>query len=546
MARLDPFIELIFQEPGARLVLLAGHPAVMRGSSGERAVIKRALTGAQIASALSELLPEDMRRLAPGQGGRFSYRAKAGAVEIRIEQRASGIEVVFAQESAESFAGTEPEPEQLPESSIDPDPPTDPVVLAPPGVRRSLGIAVPGYHEVKTPTAAIIEVKVVPVPPPRTVNSSPAPQDAADAMVALLNLLLAQGGSDLHLSSNSVPGLRIDGDIVPVEGFGAPTSDRLREMLWSIAPERYRKEWQERSDTDFAHEIPEARFRVNIFSDRNGIGAVLRTIPLHIRTAEEMQLSRPVLDLCGLSKGLVLVTGPTGSGKSTTLAAMIDYINRNRDDHIITIEDPIEFVHPNKHCIVNQREIGTHTSSFKTALRAALREDPDVVLVGEMRDLETISIALETAETGHLVFGTLHTNTAPSTIDRIIDQFPADRQAQIRAMLSESLKGVITQVLCRKIGGGRVPAQEVLISNSAVANLIREGKTFQIPSIMQTGRAQGMMTMNDALLELVRSRQVLPKDALAKAVAKSELKAALDKLTLPPDLAEVAPVVARL
>jgi twitching motility protein PilT len=242
-----------------------------------------------------------------------------------------------------------------------------------------------------------------------------------------------------------------------------------------------------------------------------------------------MGISQPVLDLCFLSKGLVLVTGPTGSGKSTTLAAMIDYINRNRDDHIITIEDPIEFVHPNKRCLVNQREVGVHTSGFKAALRAALREDPDVVLVGELRDLETIAIAIETAETGHLVFGTLHTNTAPSTVDRIIDQFPADRQAQIRMMLSESLKGVISQTLCKKLGGGRVPAHEILLCNSGVANLIREGKTFQIPSIMQTGKAAGMSTLNDALLELVKRKLVEPREAWMKAVAKTDLKALLER-----------------
>jgi twitching motility protein PilT len=226
---------------------------------------------------------------------------------------------------------------------------------------------------------------------------------------------------------------------------------------------------------------------------------------------------------------LVLVTGPTGSGKSTTLAALIDYINRNREDHIITIEDPIEFVHPNKKCLVNQREIGVHTSSFKHALRAALREDPDIVLVGEMRDLETIGIAIETAETGHLVFGTLHTNTAPSTVDRIIDQFPADRQPQIRMMLSESLRGVITQVLCKKIGGGRAAAQEVLLANTGVANLIREGKTFQIASAMQTGRGQGMATLNDALIELVNKKVIEPKEAYMKAVAKNEFKNMLEK-----------------
>jgi twitching motility protein PilT len=226
---------------------------------------------------------------------------------------------------------------------------------------------------------------------------------------------------------------------------------------------------------------------------------------------------------------LVLVTGPTGSGKSTTLAAMVDYINRNREDHIITIEDPIEFVHPNKKCLVNQREVHVHTQSFKNALRAALREDPDIVLVGEMRDLETIAIAIETAETGHLVFGTLHTNTAPSTVDRIIDQFPPDRQEQIRMMLSESLKGVISQTLCKKIGGGRVPAQEVLLCNSSVSNLIREGKTFQLPSVMQTSRGMGMVTLNDALFELVKKKLVDPKDAYIKAVAKTEFRQMLER-----------------
>ena len=221
-----------------------------------------------------------------------------------------------------------------------------------------------------------------------------------------------------------------------------------------------------------------------------------------ILTAEEMGLSKEILELCHLNKGLVLVTGPTGSGKSTTLAAMVDYVNRTRTDHIITIEDPLEFVHENKKCLINQRQVGDHTASFKDALRAALREDPDIVLVGEMRDLETVAIAIETAETGHLVFGTLHTSSAPSTVDRIIDQFPADRQGQIRVMLAESLKGVISQLLCKKIGGGRVPVLEVLISTPSVSNLIREGKVFQIPSIMQTGKKYGMIQMNDSFTDL--------------------------------------------
>jgi len=250
---------------------------------------------------------------------------------------------------------------------------------------------------------------------------------------------------------------------------------------------------------------------------------VFRIIPSKIMTAEEMGLSREILQLCHLPKGLVLVTGPTGSGKSTTLCALVDYINRHRTDHIITIEDPLEFVHENKRCLINQRQVGEHTDSFKDALRAALREDPDIVLVGEMRDLETVAIAIETAETGHLVFGTLHTSSAPTTVDRIIDQFPADRQGQIRIMLAESLKGVISQTLCKRIGGGRIPAMEVLIVTPSVSNLIREAKVFQIPSVMQTGRKYGMCQMNDSLTELVKKRVVEPEEAWAKAVDKATL-----------------------
>ena len=262
---------------------------------------------------------------------------------------------------------------------------------------------------------------------------------------------LAMKASDMHLSSGVVPMVRKDGEMMPMQGFSASLGrEELHRILLEMMPPSNRKEFEQRHDTDFAYEFGnQARFRCNVFLDRKGVGAVFRVIPQRFPTSEELGLSREVLKLCYLSKGLVLVTGPTGSGKSTTLCAMIDYINRHRKDHIITIEDPIEFVHENKGCLVNQREVYNHTASFKDALRAALREDPDIMLVGEMRDLETISIAIETAETGHLVFGTLHTNTAPSTVDRIIDQFPADRQSQIRVMLSESLKGVISQTLCR-------------------------------------------------------------------------------------------------
>ena len=347
----------------------------------------------------------------------------------------------------------------------------------------------------------------------------------------LFRAMCARGASDLHLCVGMPPLVRKDGEIQPLQP-DAPALDpeRVVSLLEPIMPEKNRQEFERRHDTDFAYEIAGlARFRANVFLDRKGRGAVFRVIPSKILTAEDLGLSPHILQLCRLSKGLVLVTGPTGSGKSTTLCAMVDYVNRNRSDHIITIEDPIEFVHENKRCLMNQREVHTHTDSFKDALRAALREDPDILLVGEMRDLETVAIAIETAETGHLVFGTLHTTTAASTVDRIIDQFPTDRQAQIRTMLSESLRGVIAQTLCKKIGGGRVAALEVLIVTSAVSNLIREGKTFQIPSIMQVGKAVGMVALNESLMTLVTKKLVAPEEAYIKAVDKPSFEGLLKR-----------------
>jgi twitching motility protein PilT len=339
--------------------------------------------------------------------------------------------------------------------------------------------------------------------------------------------MVDSGGSDLHLRTDAIPILRKDGELLRLEE-PAITGGVLDLLIRSIMTETEYRRFVAEHDYDWAHEITGvARFRCNAGRDRHGATAVFRQIPTEIRTAEDLGLSREVQALCNLTKGLVLVTGPTGSGKSTTLAAMVDLINRTRSDHLITIEDPIEFVHQSKRCLVTQRQVGMHTRSFKAALRAALREDPDVVLVGEMRDLETISIAIETAETGHLVLGTLHTTTAASTLDRMIDQFPADRQSQIRVMLSESLRGVVAQVLCRKVGGGRVAAREVLLSIPAVSNLIREGKTYQIPSILQTNRKIGMVTLNDALLELVESGAIEPREAYVKSADKTGLVASL-------------------
>jgi twitching motility protein PilT len=354
---------------------------------------------------------------------------------------------------------------------------------------------------------------------------------------ALLREMIQKKASDLHLTAGSAPVFRVDGEI----HFGADShreplkSEQIESMVMEIMTPKACEDFAMLRDADYAYEIKGlARFRVNVFQDRNGVGSVMRQIPIEVLSAEKLGLPKACYDMCWLSKGLVLVTGPTGSGKSTTLAAMIDFINKNRSDHIITIEDPVEFVHQNQKCLVNQREVGLHTKSFKNALRAALREDPDIVLVGEMRDLETISIAIETAETGHLVFGTLHTTTAVSTVDRIIDQFPSDRQAQIRVMLSESLKGVVAQNLVPKIGGGRVAAQEILLGTHAVAALIRDGKTFQLPSVMQTSKNVGMVTMNDALMALVQKKLVDPKDAYIKAVDKSGFAAMLKNAGIQP------------
>ncbi len=370
-------------------------------------------------------------------------------------------------------------------------------------------------------------------------STSPAtpaftPAAANSTMTAKMDALFKQmaelGASDLHLSVSMPPMVRKDGKIQTLADEDTLSADAMRDLLTSIMPAKNQEEFARRHDTDFAYEIADlARFRCNVFMDRKGMGGVFRIIPAKMTTAEQLGLSKAILDLCNLSKGLVVVTGPTGSGKSTTLCAMVNHINQQREDHIITIEDPIEFVHDNIKCLVNQREVHNHTDSFKDALRAALREDPDILLVGEMRDLETVSIAIETAETGHLVFGTLHTTTASSTVDRIIDQFPADRQQQIRVMLSESLKGVIAQTLLPKKGGGRVAALEILIVTPAISNLIREGKTFQIPSAMQTGKNHGMVMLNDALFELVKNGTVEPKDAYIKAVDKTGFETMLQR-----------------
>ncbi|HEX2502171.1 MAG TPA: type IV pilus twitching motility protein PilT [Methylomirabilota bacterium] len=325
----------------------------------------------------------------------------------------------------------------------------------------------------------------------------------------LLILTRDRGGSDLHLAAGSVPLMRLHGQLTPIEGR-VLGRDEVHRMVYEILNDDQRRLFEEQRDLDFAIEIGEhTRFRVNVFNQRNGEGAVFRVIPTQIRAFQELGLPEVLQTLALRENGLVLVTGPTGSGKSTTLAAMIDLVNATQKKHIITLEDPIEFVHRSKGCLVNQREIGSHTKSFAAALRATLREDPDVILVGEMRDLETISLALTAAETGHLVFATLHTKSAPKTIDRIIDAFPPAQQQQVRVQLAEALQGVVSQLLFpTKDKKGRVAAFEIMVATVAIRNLIREGKTHQMPSSIQTGTQLGMQSLEQALRNLVMQGRI--------------------------------------
>jgi twitching motility protein PilT len=346
---------------------------------------------------------------------------------------------------------------------------------------------------------------------------------------SFLQHLVRNQGSDLHLSCGEAPIIRIHGELQRVE-YPPLTSENMEVLLFEVLTPEQLGRFQSTHELDFAYEVPGlARFRGNLFQQHRGPGAVFRVIPSVIPGADQLGLPQAIREFTRLNKGLVLVTGPTGSGKSTTLAAMIDLINKTRSEHILTIEDPIEFVHVPRKALVNQREVGRHTGSFAAALKAALREDPDVVLVGEMRDRETISLALTAAETGHLVFGTLHTNSAHKTVDRIIDSFPADQQDQVRAMLSESLRGVVAQQLLKKKPRGRVAAHEILVGTPAVGNLIREAKTFQIPSIMQTGKQHGMIQMDQSIMTHLQAGLVAPDEAYAKAHDRSLFRPHLER-----------------
>jgi twitching motility protein PilT len=484
--RLDKFIQAMHEHGAKSLALHAGKPASLIVGDSTRPVTKEPLTAAQVTLLVKEIAPSQLQpNVTDGASAAFAYLSPSGKVDVELAKGSATIRPPAGTAGPSTTASTGGSPAATPEPAPTPEP----------NITASIG--------------------------------TQPPSDARIRMDGLLRRTVETGSSDLHLRTGEPPIFRRDGELERHEGPEL-RAEEVEAMLTSIMATRELDEFREGGDADWAYELPNtARFRANAAVERRGPMGVFRVIPSQIQTVEQLGISTEIQKLCYLPKGLVLVTGPTGSGKSTTLAALVELINRTRTDHILTIEDPIEFVHSPQKCVVTQRQVGFHTKSFKQALRAALREDPDVIMVGEMRDLETVSIAIETAETGHLVFGTLHTTTAASTVDRIIDQFPADRQSQIRVMLSESLKGVIAQVLCPKIGGGRVAAKEVLLSIPAIANLIREGKTFQIPSIMQTNRKAGMVTLNDALIELVEKKEVEPKAAYAKSADKTGFAAAL-------------------
>src|SRR5438445_1353685 len=534
-AKLDPFVDVLLREHGDQLYLLPDEPVTLVKDGKPRKVSKQPLTDQHIYALLVEVAPsESANHIDTGTETEFEYIADRGMVRVRIVPEMGRLTAVVS---------PKPRPAQAEPSVAAPAPP---VAAAPPKSKTArapaAGAGAPAPAAQRTPPVAEAPAPAADrrgAAPPAGLPADFAPgqyQAAERTLGDLLRALVQSKSSDLHLRVGEPPLFRTHGEMTRQAGPPLST-DQLQLMLLAIMPERNRTEWKDTGDSDFAYEIAGlARFRVNAARDRKGPLAVFRVIPAQVVSVEQLGITKEVQQLCFLTKGLVLVTGPTGSGKSTTLCALVDLVNRMRTDHIITIEDPIEFVHENKKCLITQRQVGVHTDSFRSALRAALREDPDIVLVGEMRDLETVAIAIETAETGHLVFGTLHTTTASSTVDRMIDQFPADRQSQIRVMLSESLKGVVSQTLCKRIQGGRVAAREILLTTPAISNLIREGKTFQIPSIIQTSKQIGMVTLNDALLELVEKKEISPDEAYMKSVEKTGLvtsfKAKGHKLTI--------------
>lgn len=557
MPILDKYLRPISEQRADELHLYANVPPTYLFEQRPVKELKQSLNNAEILELLQEILtPDEVSELEGKRRLNYEYSTSFGSFRCQLRWSDGDLKTRFTLQKTV----TPPASAARPASSAGPlqsalearEPePSSPLGAKPysktPSLAPPFGAGVP----TPPPSSAALQAPQTPPPsasvghsglPPELEHKKFAPAEARVLQTLyqsayqdnteidrLFKLLLKERGSDLHLSSEEKPIIRVDGRMRRLEHLPTLSSEQVTQLIAPTMPDRNRSEFMDGWDTDYAYEVEGVgRFRANIFMDRKGVGGVFRLIPSEVVTAEQLGLPKAITDLCYLSKGLVLVTGPTGSGKSTTLCALVDLINRMRHEHVITIEDPIEFVHENKNCLINQREVGVHTDSFKVALRAALREDPDVVLVGELRDLETMAIAIETAETGHLVFGTLHTTSAVSTVDRLIDQFPGERQSQIRMMLSNSLKAVISQTLLRRRESGRIAAMEVLLVTPGVANLVREQKLHQIPTIMQTSRALGMQRLNDVLFDFVTRGIVDVKEAYIKAIDKTDFLGMLE------------------
>ncbi len=535
MAQLDKLLQQIVTKGGRSLRIEPNQPPFVEFSGGGSApVLPQALPPTMLEHITQEVIPPQSRE-AWSKQGQIVFEYLAGGVNYRIAMERSAIGNRLKAEPKDGLSSGGIGIQEI--KFVD----EEPARTSPSGPPSSPAMAV-------VPSAMAIALDLAPSPSPAATSlaggpapvnvqssssnsmpvvdsifAGPAPQRELHPLaLVLFTALLERKGSDIHCTCGENPIFRIHGELQDFRECGPMNETQLMDLMRSLAtPDAWGK-FQSHSDADFAFgfDLGGCRLRVNFFQDRVGPGFVARVIPNEIPDPDRLGLPEHVRQLALLAKGLVLVTGPTGSGKSTTLAAIIDLANQQRMDHIVTIEDPIEFVHPRKKCLINQREVHTHTESFKSGLRAALREDPDIVLVGEMRDLETIAIALETAVTGHLVFGTLHTSSAVGTIDRIVDQFPSDRQQQIRVMMADALKAVISQILLKKIGGGRVAALESLFITPAISNLMREGKVFQIPSAMQVGRAYGQRLMNDVLMDMIQEKKVTAMDAYLKCPDK--------------------------
>lgn len=540
MAQMDKLLTTIVSRGGKGLRLEPQvQPTLELSNGGHVPLLPDPLPPTMLELLVSEVLPAPLRETWLRQSDvRFEHRVGPHNFLVVLKRLPAGPSIVA--EIAEPSRPVPTVPAMtavMPPHPLPPPPADPPSSLSAHSAREVMDKVFDGPAPEPTPPLQLPDPVAPPAPPAaathriQAISAEPGSHPLAER---LFDALLAHKASDLHCTSFETPSVRVSGDLEELSEFGMLGPAQILDMMRAIAPGTAWKDFEALHDADFAYPFDKGgcRLRVNYFMDRQGPGLVCRVIPNQLPDPDKLGLSEPIRRLADLAKGLVLVTGPTGSGKSTTLAAIIDIANQKRSDHILTIEDPIEFVHPRKGCLVNQREVGTHTDSFKSGLRAALREDPDIVLVGEMRDLETISIALETAMTGHLVFGTLHTNSAIGTIDRIVDQFPSDRQQQIRVMLADCLKAVMSQILLKKVGGGRVAAIETLFATPAIANLIREGKNFQIASAMQTGRAYGQRLMNDQLVELIQSGTVTHMEAYMKCPDKESFMAALKRANI--------------